>query len=477
MTKISRSATIIVMVKSSPFHKAALLAATIPCLLLSQSAYADVPFFGLSLNAAESAPQEAQSPRGSCAGDLERGAETLLSLPSGGYVLTKDESCPSTVGEDDAAYPASESADDAVLFIEDGFCAFVPVETDSILDYDPLEDLAMDAEADEDALSPVTAELSLYKEYHPAVKTVERNVGMFSKGVKKHFTRALSRSRKYIGMMKEILREEGVPEDIAMLPLIESGFSTSAKSRARAVGPWQFIAGTAKRYGLKIDFWVDERRDPVKSTRAAARYLKDLYAMFDSWALAMAAYNAGEYKVLRAINKTQSNDYWRLVKTRHLRRETKNYVPKFIAATMIAESPEDYGFSDLQYEDALEFDEVLIHAPMTLDVAAQCAGTTTETIRMLNPELVRWVTPPVAKYSLRIPKGGSAAFYEAVSKIPKSRLQTVRPYTVRRGETLSHIAHRTGVSSDAIRTYNKLSKRGVIRSGQVLLIPTGARNN
>jgi hypothetical protein len=204
----------------------------------------------------------------------------------------------------------------------------------------------------------VSLGLSDYRLNLLARRSVERNIKVLSQDIRGRFTIWLARSGRYVRMMKSILREEGIPEDMVWLSLIESGFNTRAYSRRRAAGPWQFIEGTGKRYGLTINWWVDERRDPVKSTRAAARYLRDLHEMFGSWSLAMASYNAGENKIKRAIRRTGSKDYWRLLKTSHIRQETKNYVPKFIAARLIAVNPEQYGFGDIKYHDGFTYDEV-----------------------------------------------------------------------------------------------------------------------
>jgi membrane-bound lytic murein transglycosylase D len=305
-----------------------------------------------------------------------------------------------------------------------------------------------------------------------AVSSVERNIKVLSEDIKDRFAVWLGRSGKYLRIMKEIVREEGLPEDIALLPLIESGFNTRAYSRSRAAGPWQFIAGTARRYGLEVSWWVDERRDPIKSTRAAARYLRDLHEMFGSWSLAMAAYNAGENKIKRALRKTGSNDYWRLLRTRHIKRETKDYVPKFIAARLIALDPEKHGITNVKYEEEFVYDEVTIKYPMTLDVIAKCAGTTVRTIKGLNPEIRRWSTPPVPAYTLRVPLGTSEAFSKNLAAIPPKKRFTVRRYKVKKGDTVWEIAGRMGVSTRAVINYNRLGRRALIRPGQVLILPT-----
>ena len=304
-----------------------------------------------------------------------------------------------------------------------------------------------------------------------AMRYVDRNTRVMAERIPERFTRYLARSSRYLRMMKNILREEGVPEDIAYLPLIESGFYNHAYSRSRASGPWQFIRGTGRRYGLKIDWWVDERRDPVKSTYAAARYLRDLHEMFGSWSLALAGYNAGEGKIKRALKVTKAKDFWSVMRTMAIKRETFNYVPKFIAARQIALDPEAYGFRNIPYQDDFTYDEVTIDFPMSLDVIARAAGCDEKTVKDLNPELRRWSTPPVDKYNLKIPRGSRATFLANLPKIPEAQRVTVKVHIVRSGDTVSEIAHRYAVSQRAIMTYNRLSRKALIRPGQRLIIP------
>ncbi|GAB4424204.1 MAG: lytic transglycosylase domain-containing protein [Thermodesulfovibrionales bacterium] len=304
-----------------------------------------------------------------------------------------------------------------------------------------------------------------------AIKAVDRNISLFTDRIKERFSLWLQRSGKYLEMMKEILRAKSIPEDIAFLPLIESGFNPNAYSIARAVGPWQFIASTARRYGLKIDWWRDERRDPVKSTGAAADYLKDLYEMFGSWNLAMAAYNAGEGKILRALNRTKSDDYWVLLKTRYIKRETKEYVPRFIAAKLIAANPKDYGFDDLDYHPPFEYDEVTLDRPLDLDAAARCSETTMDVIRELNPELRRWSTPPnVPSYVLRIPAGKRDIFMKNLSMIPEDERFSVAVHTIKRGETIKSIAKKAGVPVTVILELNSNSIRP-LKAGERIYLP------
>ena len=325
---------------------------------------------------------------------------------------------------------------------------------------------------------PVSLDLTSYKLNKRAIRAVERQIEFYSVRMPERFGRYLSRSGKFIRLMKNIMREEGVPEDMAYLPLVESGFNVRAYSRSRASGPWQFIAATGRRYGLKVNWWVDERRDPVKSTRAAARYLKDLHEMFGSWSLAMAGYNAGENRIKRAMRRTRSNDFWGLLRTRHIRLETKNYVPKFIAARIIAVNPEEFGFQYVQYQEDFIFDEVVLKSPLTLDVLAKSAETTVQRIKELNPELRRWSTPPGSKnYKARIPRGMREKFLANLSKIPEGKRYTVHVHRVKKGQTVSHIARRYGVPGRVIIAYNKLNRRAFITVGQRLLVPIGLRRN
>ena len=288
-----------------------------------------------------------------------------------------------------------------------------------------------------------------------ATKAIDRNISLFTERIKERFSLYLQRSGKYLTLMREILKAKNMPEDIAFLPLIESGFNPNAYSVARAVGPWQFIASTARNYGLTIDWWRDERKDPVKSTQAAANYLQDLYEMFGSWNLAMAAYNAGEGKILRALNRTKSDNYWALLNTRHIKQETKEYVPRFIAATLIASNPHEYGFADLDYHPPLQYDEVVLDSPVDLDIAAQCAETSLDMIRELNPEIRRWSTPAnVSSYALRIPFGKTDTFTENLSMISEKERFSISTYTVKKGDTIKKISTKTGIPASVILELN-----------------------
>lgn len=277
-------------------------------------------------------------------------------------------------------------------------------------------------------------------------------------------------------MIKEILRGEGIPEDLAYLPMIESGFDPRACSRRNAVGLWQLMRGTARKYGLRIDWWVDERRDPVKSTRAAARYLKDLYGMFGSWDLAIAAYNAGEGRIRRGVRRRKVERFWDLCRHRDIKRETKNFVPKFMAAVKIARDPEGYGFREIPYEEPWRFDLVKASEPLDLQTIARLVGTDQKEIRAFNPQLKRWCTPPgPPEVDLRVPEGTAQRFLEGLGELSLGERIHVRVHRVRPGETLSKIASRYGSRVDLIAKMNRLRSIHRIRAESQLLVPTPRR--
>jgi membrane-bound lytic murein transglycosylase D len=302
-------------------------------------------------------------------------------------------------------------------------------------------------------------------------ESVEGHLEYFQTTIRERFAMWLQRSKQYLPLMKETFKRHGLPEDLVFVALIESGFNPYAYSRSRASGPWQFITGTGRKYGLKINEWIDERRDPVKSTEAAARYLKDLYEQFGSWPLALASYNAGEGKVARAIAKTQSDDFWKIKQTHHLRPETRNYVPKFMAATIIAKNPEKYGF-ELTDVAPFQYDEAPIDSPTDLHVIAKAAGVDYEAIKQLNPELRQGVTPLYyPNYEVKLPPGTRETFIENFSKIPKEeRLIWIR-HTVRQGDTLSQLARRYGTTVRTLQETNRMGHLTLLHIGDSLIIP------
>jgi len=299
-----------------------------------------------------------------------------------------------------------------------------------------------------------------------------RRLVSYYKKEKKSFAERLRRAGRYIDEIARIFVDNGIPPELAYLPLIESGFKTHAYSPKRAAGLWQFIPATAKKYGLRIDWWVDERRDPVKSTIAAARYLKDLYDRYRDWDLALAAYNAGEGVIDRAIRMIGKKDYWWIRRTKFINRETKNYVPSFIAATAIALEPERFGFTQIETHEPMRYETVEVNTPIDLAVVARFTDSTISEIKELNPELRRWCTPPnVSTYTLRVPAGTKETFLARLSSADEDELFYVKLHKVRPGDTVSKIARQLGTSIQAIIELNSLGKDALIIAGRTILVP------
>jgi membrane-bound lytic murein transglycosylase D len=292
----------------------------------------------------------------------------------------------------------------------------------------------------------------------------------------------LARKPRYEGMIRERFRTLGVPEDLVYLAIIESGFSNTAVSRANAVGMWQFIASTGRAYGLRIDTWVDERRDPFKATEAAGRHLADLYEQFGSWYLAAAAYNGGAGRVTRGLRRLNGGStdslsdetFFDLSARRYLRAETRDYVPKLIAATMIAKDPARYGFDSVVPLAPLAFDEVTVPDATGLDVIAQLADTSPAAIMDLNRHYVRGVTPPGRPSILRVPRGTGATVAQRYVDLPPAERVNFLEHVVRSGETLSEIGQRYGVSVALIRAANNNVDPRRLRIGKRLVIPVSA---
>ncbi len=284
---------------------------------------------------------------------------------------------------------------------------------------------------------------------------------------RKIFTVWLERRGRYLNVVEQILKEEKVPRELANLAMIESGFNPRANSYARAVGMWQFISATGRYYGLRHNWWFDERRDFVKATRAAARHLRDLEERFDDWYLAMAGYNCNPNRVERNVRRYHTRDFWKL---RRLPRQTRNYVPTFLAATIIAAHPEKFGFY-ITPEKPVMIDSVTISESIDLNVIAKAVDTSYAFIREINPAVLRWVTPPgIKKFTLYLPQGKREQFLAAYKKIPDSKKRSYVRHRIRSGETLSTIAHKYHTSMHVIKSMNKL--RGTrIRAGKYLLIP------
>jgi len=307
-------------------------------------------------------------------------------------------------------------------------------------------------------------------------ESVEKNLEYFQYGIPERFQSYLDRFHHYQDLVEPVFRELGLPPELMYLSLVESGFNPRAFSRSRASGPWQFMKGTGRVYGLDVDWYLDERRDPIKSTVAAAHHLRDLYDQFGSWPLALAAYNAGSGKISRAIKKTGTRDFWTIRRSRHIRRETKEYVPRFIAATLIAQNPTAYGFSTPDGERH-EFEEVLITKRVHLSAVTQQTGIPVEELQRLNPELRRSIVPSLTGpgYYLKVPLGMASLVEE---HHPRLAVWTQPPppptewYKVRRGDSLSVVAKRFGMKVSQLKAMNGL-RSNIIRVGTKLRVRGG----
>ncbi len=302
---------------------------------------------------------------------------------------------------------------------------------------------------------------------------VYRWIEFFTGAGRSHFERWLSRSGRYVDLFRTVLKREGLPPDLVHLVFVESGFNVQARSATAAVGPWQFMRGTGRLFGLTVNQWVDERRDPEKSTVAAARYLKHLYSIFGDWPLALASYNCGEGKILRAIKEQGTTNYWDL----RLPRQTEEYGPKFMAALAIANAPDRYGFGDVELEDPMEFDEITFRGPVDLRVVAGLAGCSYQDLRQLNPAVkAHAFAGPDGVTTIRVPPGTEAGLMQRMADGEKSRaVSFTLTHTVRRGETLQGIANRYGVSATRLAAVNGVGRRYPLRRGVILTVPASLR--
>lgn len=335
------------------------------------------------------------------------------------------------------------------------------------------------------ALNPAAVEWDI-----PVVRNefVQRFVDLFEQRQPDRMALYLKRSGRYEGMIRSKLRERGMPEDLLYLSMIESGFNPNARSRAQAVGLWQFMAPTARMYNLRVDGYVDERRDPEKSTDAALRYLQDLYDEFGSWSLAAAAYNSGGGRVARVMREEtggvrgDDDAFWQI--RNRLPSETREYVPLIFAAALIGKEPHKYGLDHVERLLPLPVERVQVPGGTALEVVARAIGVPAADLREMNPHLIRGATPPGGVYPVRIPEGRSDAFAinfavaQSEARVV-ARSQPAAPartaaaptHRVSSGESLWTIARRHNTSVAALQRANNLSGRSVIRPGQVLRIP------
>src|SRR5882762_1165135 len=282
--------------------------------------------------------------------------------------------------------------------------------------------------------------------------------------------RALARSGRYDEMIRRVLKEEGVPQDLIFLAQAESGFHPLAVSRVGARGMWQFMGSRAKGYGLQRNFWVDERQDPEKSTRAAAHHLKDLYAQFGDWYLAMAAYNSGPGRVQAAVRRTGYADFWELYRRNVLPRETRNYVPIILAVTIMTKNLSQYGFDDVSMEEPSKVDTVTINYPVDLRLVAQCVEATQAELQELNPSLLRLTTPREGKFELHLPAGTKDQYQTAIAAIPNEMRLWWRYHKVQPGDTLASLGRSYHVTAKSIATANQLDGTE-LQAGAKVVIP------
>ncbi len=306
----------------------------------------------------------------------------------------------------------------------------------------------------------------------PLNDRVLRYVELFQGRLREFLAGGMARGSQYLPMVQSVFRAEGVPLDLAYVPLIESAFKPTALSRASARGMWQFMRPTAKDHGLKQDWYIDERADPEKATRAAAKYFKTLYNMFSDWHLAMASYNGGPGRVQRAMRASGIDDFWALTASdRYLPRETREYVPMILAAVIIAKNPTQYGFEAPTME-ALQYDKVRVARAVDLRRVAEWTGASIDEIQALNPELRRWTTPlRYPEYEVKVPAGTGPQLEARLASAPAVELAALKFHTVRRRETLATIARKLGVSRVDLAEANGISQRARVRVGQRLLIP------
>ena len=317
-----------------------------------------------------------------------------------------------------------------------------------------------------------TEVLGLTKHDHPSVRAY---LDFFDGRGKPILAKWMARMNKYAPMISETLEAEGLPSDLIYVAMIESGFSPWARSSAGAVGMWQFIRGTGRDMGLRIDAYVDERRDPIKATLAAARYLEYLHDKFGSWPLALAGYNGGPGLVAKTINKYNSNNYWFISRHKGMYDQTRRYVPKVVAAGIVCKNADIFDLDILEAEPEWSFDIVQIPPRTRLSVVAEAADTDVDTLEDLNPELLRGVVPPgEEKYPLRIPEGATSTFVKNFDEVEVAGKGQYTHYKVRFGESVDMIAEKLEVAPRVIRAANGLDQDERPPFGEELVIPQEA---
>ena len=327
--------------------------------------------------------------------------------------------------------------------------------------------------ADPSILAKAEAEVKSTHSDLPLMMTdqVAGYISYFSNRGRGTLERALARSGLYRDMIQSTLKEEGVPQDLIYLAQAESGFRPLALSRAGARGIWQFMAGRAKAYGLERSWWVDERQDPAKSTRAAAQHLRDLFNEFGDWYLAMAAYNSGPGTVQNAVKRTGYADFWQLYRRNVLPKETRNYVPIILAVTIMAKNPVQYGLQDVVLEKPEPYDRVKIDYPVDLRLVAECVDSSASTLKEMNPSLLRMTTPKDQEFELHLPAGTKERYLTAIEAIPADMRVWWRYHKVMPGDSLSTLARTYRTTQQAIAQANALDADDQLQPESKLIIP------
>jgi membrane-bound lytic murein transglycosylase D len=314
--------------------------------------------------------------------------------------------------------------------------------------------------ADPNVRAKAQAEIKSTRSDLPLMMTdqVAGYISYFSNRGRGTFERAFARSGRYHDMMVSILKQEGVPQDLIYLAQAESGFHPLAVSRVGARGIWQFMASRARGYGLQHNPWVDDRQDPEKSTRAAAHHLKDLYAQFGDWYLAMAAYNSGPGTVQAAVKRTGYADFWELYRRNVLPKETRNYVPIILAMTIVSKNLSQYGFDDVSMDEPVAYDPVTVDYSVDLRLVAQCVDATPAQLQDLNPSLLRLTTPREGTFVLHLPAGTKDQYLTAIAAVPPDMRLWWRYHQVRPGDTLVSLARSYHVTAKSIAAANHLDE-------------------
>lgn len=303
-------------------------------------------------------------------------------------------------------------------------------------------------------------------------KSVEKWVNYFNGRGRKHFINYTQRAGRYAPVFSKIMADNGLPRDLIFLAMAESGFQNHARSWAKAVGPWQFMPYTGKKFGLNIDWYVDERRDPLKASIAAANYLKTLHNLFGSWELATAGYNAGEGKIARAIRMYKTKDFWKLTNGRYLKPETKNYVPKIMALAIIGKNLEVFGFTEVNFQKALDYEEIMVSGNADLYQVAEAIEVDFETLKKYNPEIVRWQTPPyMDNYPLRVPVGSKEAWEQFPNK-ESVVADSFKTHVTNGKQSLSAVAAKFRVPASILENLNPdLKSKKNLPARTVVLLP------